>query len=218
MFPNLCFIPDFPQKGLSKERNNWTTSPSKGVHMREKLSQYQKKIGYKHNYFPQKACEKQQQQQQLTGMFNFIKQRRNFHNITDLVYRSVTISEENCIKRIVDCVNKNNKKYVLYFNRLSNNYLKSLISMRLSLHVFTHLTCKRLTANAFNVNIQSCRSFSGTGRRTTVECKYKTKLRFEPYKCLLNCSAHAQPGSATNSKQVRFGVEMRCGMRDMEMN
>ena len=118
----------------------------------------------------------------------------------------------------MDCVNKNNKKYVLYFNRLSNNYLKSLISMRLSLHVFTHLTCKRLTANAFNVNIQSCRSFSGTGRRTTVECKYKTKLRFEPYKCLLNCSAYAQPGSATNSKQVRFGVEMRCGMRDMEMN
>jgi len=34
------------------------TSPSKGIHMREKLSQYQKKIGYKQNYFTQTACGK----------------------------------------------------------------------------------------------------------------------------------------------------------------
>ena len=45
------------------------------------------------------------------------------------------------------------------------------------------------------------------GRCTTrVECKYKNTYRCEPYECLLNWSAHAQPGSARNSKQVRFGV------------
>ena len=50
------------------------------------------------------------------------------------------------------------------------------------------------------------------GRCTaTVKWIFKNKHRCEPYACLLNWSAHAQPGSAGKSKQVRFGAEMKWG-------
>ena len=66
---------------------------------------------------PQNACKKQQQQ---TRKLKLTKQRASSEGET------FTISEENCLKKKESwTVLKRIKKVVLYFNRLSNNYLKS---------------------------------------------------------------------------------------------
>jgi len=44
---------------------------------------------------------------------------------------------------------------------------------------------------------------------TTEECKYRNKHRSEPYECLFNSNAHAQPGSAGKLERVRFGAETK---------
>ena len=83
----------------NKNTSNWTTSPSnKGLHQKEKLSQYQKTCNCIEKEVPHKMLVKQQQQ---TGNLNLTKQRASPEG------KTFTLSEENCIKKELWTVLKN---------------------------------------------------------------------------------------------------------------